>query len=41
MPHSWVDGRVGDARDLQLNDSRIMSISRAGDMAVAVRPSEH
>jgi eukaryotic-like serine/threonine-protein kinase len=27
-----------DARDLQLNDSRIMSISRAGEMAVAFGP---
>jgi eukaryotic-like serine/threonine-protein kinase len=40
QPYASFLGRVEspDARDLQLKDSRIMSISRAGEMAVAFGP---
>ena len=35
--HGRVEGR-GDARDLQLKDGRVLSISRAGEMAVLFGP---
>jgi hypothetical protein len=40
QPYAAFLGRPGnpDARDLQLRDARIMSISRAGDMAVVFGP---
>ena len=40
QPYAAFLGRPGtpDARDLQLKDARIMSISRAGDMAVLFTP---
>jgi hypothetical protein len=40
QPYAAFLGRPGnpDARDLQLQDARIMSISRAGDMAVVFGP---
>ena len=37
-PHSSVAPESPDARDLQLKDARILSISRAGDMAVLFGP---
>ena len=40
QPYASFLGRAGspDARDLQLKDSRIMSVSRGGEMAVAFGP---
>ena len=40
QPYAAFLGRPGnpDARDMQLQDARIMSISRAGDMAVLFGP---